>query len=67
METDHLKVALTGAWILGIAGVGYIRGATSFAAWVVLVVLSLAPPMVMARLWNTPAQSLSESIRAALR
>jgi hypothetical protein len=67
MQTDHMKVALMGSWILAIGALGYISGATSFAAWLALAVVSLAPPAVMARLWNTPAPSMSESIRDVLR
>jgi hypothetical protein len=67
MLSDYRKVALMGAWILAIGIVGYISGATSFAAWVVLAVLSLAPPVVMARLSSAPARSMSESIREVLR
>ena len=67
MESDYLKIALIGAWILGIGTLGYVYGVTSFTAWIALAVLSLAPPVVMARLWSSPAPSMSESIREVLR
>lgn len=67
MESDHVKIALVGAWILGIGTLGYVSGVPSFTAWIVLAVLSLAPPVVMARLWRSPAPSTSESIREVLR
>ena len=67
MQTDHVKAALMGAWILAVGTLGYVYGATSFAAWTALAVLSLAPPAVMARVWSAPAPSMSESIRDVLR
>ncbi|HTM04551.1 MAG TPA: hypothetical protein VL173_13665 [Vicinamibacterales bacterium] len=67
MHTDHVKVALMGSWIVAIGALGYLAGVTSFAAWAALTVISLAPPAVMARLWNKPAPSMSESIQDALR
>ena len=67
MQNDHVKTALMGAWILAIAGAGYVSGTTSFAVWSALAVLSLGPAVVMARLWSTPAPTMSESIRDVLR
>jgi hypothetical protein len=61
MQTDHVKAALIAAWILAVGG------ATSFAGWTVVAVLSLVPPAIMMRLWTAPAPSMSESIRDVLR
>ena len=66
MRNDYVRVALMGAWILGICSVGYASGAATLAAWVVLAVLSLAPPVVMTRLSSAPTRSMSESIQEAL-
>jgi hypothetical protein len=67
MQTDHVKAALIAAWILAVGGVAYLSGATSFAGWTVVAVLSLVPPAIMMRLWTAPAPSMSESIRDVLR
>jgi len=67
MRNDHLKIALMGAWILGIGAIGYVSGATSYGTWIGLAVLSLAPPVVAARLWSEGGPSTSESIRDAIR
>jgi hypothetical protein len=67
MNSDHLKTASMGIWILAVGAVGYVAGATSFAVWGSLVVLSLAPVMVLARLWSAPDPTMSETIREALR
>ena len=63
MQTDYVKAAVMAAWILAVGTLGYVSGATSFAAWAALAFLSLAPPAVMVRLWSSPAPSMSESIR----
>ena len=66
MQTDHVKAASMGAWILAVGTVGYILGTASFAAWMVLAFLALVPPAVM--LWlSAPSRSMSESIRDVLR
>jgi hypothetical protein len=67
MQTDYVKAASMVAWILAVGTLGYVSGATSFVAWTVLAVLSLAPPAVMMRFWSAPAPSMSDSIREVLR
>ena len=56
-----------GGWILAVGALGYISGVSSFGAWAAVAVLSLAPPVVMARLWSAPEPSMSESIRDEIR
>jgi multisubunit Na+/H+ antiporter MnhG subunit len=67
MQTDYVKTALMGVWILAVGVLGYVLGATSFVGWTVLVAMALTPPVLMTRLWRAPSQSMSESIREALR
>ena len=67
MQTDYMKAALIGVWILAVGVLGYALGATSLVAWTVLAATALTPPVLMMRLWRRPAQSMSESIREALR
>lgn len=67
MQTDRVKAALIAAWILSIAVLGYVFGATSLVGVTVLAAIALTPPIVMMRLWNTPDPSMSESIRDVLR
>jgi hypothetical protein len=67
MQTDHVKMALMAAWVLAIGTLGYVSGTTSLAMWTVLALVSLLPPVVMARLWSTPDPSMSETIRKELR
>jgi hypothetical protein len=67
MQTDYVKAALVGAWILIVGALGFAFGVTSFAGWAALAVLSLVTPAVMLRLWRTPSPSMSETIRDVLR
>jgi hypothetical protein len=67
MQTNLVKAALMGIWILAVGAFGYASGTTSFATWTLLVLVSLAPPVVMGRLWSAPAPTMSETIRKALR
>jgi hypothetical protein len=67
MQTDHVKAAVAGAWVLAVGAVGYLVSATSFPAWAGLALLAFVPPAIIMRLWSAPAQSMSETIRKALR
>lgn len=67
MQTDYVKAALTGVWILAVGVLGYVSGTTSFAGWTVVAIVSLVPPAVMVRLWSAPTPSMSETIREVLK
>jgi hypothetical protein len=67
MRNDQVKAALIAVWILAVGVLGYVLGATSVVGWTVLAAMALTPPVVMMRFWSAPAQSMSESIREALR
>jgi hypothetical protein len=66
MQTNFVKAALMGGWVLAVGAFGYMSG-TTFAGWTLLAVVSLAPPMLMGRLWSAPPPTMSESIRKVLR
>lgn len=67
MQTDHVKAALMGAWILSVGVLGYVSGTTSFAGWTLVAVLLVVPPALMVRLWSVPPPTMSETIRDVLR
>jgi hypothetical protein len=67
MPTNFVKAALTGAWVLAVGAFGYMSGTSSFAGWMILAVVSLAPPVLMVRLWSAPPLTMSETIRNVLR
>ncbi len=67
MQTDQVKAALIGTWILVVGVLAYISDPTSLVGWSVLAAVAVTPPVIMMRLWREPAQSVSESIREAIR
>jgi hypothetical protein len=67
MQTNLVKAALMGAWILAIGAFGYMSGTTTVSGWALLAVVSLALPVLMGRLWSAPSPTMSETIRKALR
>jgi hypothetical protein len=67
MQNNSVKAVLMGAWILAAGAFGYVSDTTSLAGWTLLAVVSLAPPLLMGRLWTAPPATMSETIRKALR
>jgi len=67
MQTDHLKAAVMGAWILAVGVLVYVLAPASIIGWSFLAAVAAIPPLVMMLLWRVPQQSTSESIREALR
>jgi hypothetical protein len=67
MQTNLVKMAVIAAWVVAVGALGYITGATSFAGWTLLAVVSVVPPALMMRLWSPPAPSMSEAIREVIR
>jgi hypothetical protein len=67
MRLEYTKAAFAVVWILLIAVVGFVAQAASVAGWTVLAGLAVLPPIVMWRMWTAPRQSMSESIRSAIR
>ena len=67
MQLQQTKVIAAGGWILATTAIGLVANLTSRSSWMVLALVALIPPVVFWRFWNVPAQSMSESIRKALR
>ena len=69
MQTQHLKVAIIGGWVLGLGVLAFATNLSSVGGWTVLVGLGLLPPLIMLKTWNppAPAQTMSESIREAIK
>ena len=69
MQTELMKKAIIGGWVLGLGIIAFSLNVTSVGAWTVLVGLGLLPPLIMLKMWNPPgpAKSMSESIRDAIK
>lgn len=69
MQTELVKKAIIGGWVLGLGVLAFSLNVSSVGAWTVLVGLGALPPLIMLKLWNPPgpARSMSESIRDAIK
>jgi hypothetical protein len=62
-----MKTAIIGAWLLGLGAIGVSVDVNSFSGRLLMVGLGVLPPMVLLRIWQQPAPTMSESIREVLR
>lgn len=64
---NSIKVIATVLWVALIGIAGLAGKLQSPSAWVLSAVAAFLPPTVMLWRWNTPPQTLSESINEARR
>lgn len=67
MQPEHMNSAFVGAWAVGLGAVALAVDLSAIGGWVLLVGLALLPPLVLLRIRNSSAQSMSESIREVLK
>ena len=67
MRLQSTTAIAAGGWILAMIAIGLVANLTSPSIWAVLALVAVIPPVVLWRFWNVPDQSMSESIRKALR
>ena len=67
MKIESIQALIVGGWLLGLGAIGLSVNLTSVAGWSLLVGLGLLPPVIMLRMWKQPEQTISESIREAIR
>jgi hypothetical protein len=67
MQLRQTKAIAAGGWILATIIIGLVANVTSMSSWAVVALVGLIPPVTLWRFWNVPDQSMSESIRKALR
>ena len=67
MQLKTLKIVLASVWISAMLIAGLVGQLNSVSSWALLAAVALLPPIVVMRRWNTPAQTMSESIREARR
>ena len=66
MTLEYTKASFAAVWVLAICAIG-LAGEVTFAGRMVLTAVAVLPPLAMWRLWTAPRQSMSESIREAIR
>jgi hypothetical protein len=67
MYRKHAKTAIVAGWILGLGTIAWSTTLASAGGWTLLLGWGLLPPLLLIRLNKQQEQSLSESIREALR
>jgi len=71
-HTDHMQPhsitsVIAASWIVAILLVGRFYSVTSVLGWALLAGFAVLPLLGMLRLWNTPRESMSQTIQKALR
>lgn len=66
MKLEKLSLASAG-WVLAWAGIVLLARPGSIMGWGLLVGGGVVPPYILLRMWRPPAETLSESIREALK
>ena len=67
MQLQYTKALAAAGWVLITVAIGLVAKLTSPSSLAVLALVAVIPPVVLWRFWNVPDQSMSESIRKALR
>ena len=67
MSSEYMKATAAGLWVLAICIAGVASDAASASHWILVAGVAIVPPVLVRTLWPTPAETLSESIKQALR
>ena len=67
MYRKQTKTAIIAGWLLGLATIAWFTTLASDGAWILLFGWGLIPPALLMRLRKQQEQTMSESIREALR
>ena len=67
MQLEHMKAGLALGWVLTCGVMAVSLNVSSASSWTLLMGLGVLPPLMLLRLWQAPAQTTSESIRAVLK
>lgn len=67
MSSEYVKATAAGLWVLAICIAGVASDATSVSHWILVAGVAIVPPVLVRTVWPTPAETLSQSIRRALR
>jgi hypothetical protein len=67
MSGKRAKTAIIAGWILGLGTIAWSTALVSVGGWTLLLGWGLVPPLLLVAVRRQQEQSLSESIREALR
>ena len=66
MELQHIKMVVSGLWVATAVLLAIVVDPAR-AGQITIAALGLLPPLALMLLWNDPAQTMSERIRAVTR
>ncbi len=67
MQLMSLKIIVATAWVLAVCIAGIVGSVNALSTWAALAGIAVFPPLVMMWRWNSPRQTMSESIQEVLR
>lgn len=67
MQLETKKLIVAAMWILTVCIAGVTAGVGSLLGWAMVAIVSVMPPLFVNQLWAAPPQTISQSIREAIR
>jgi hypothetical protein len=67
MQLESIEATVANVWVSAVCTAGIAGDLRSLSGWTVLSDLAVLPPLAMMSRWNSPRQSMSESIQEALQ
>ena len=67
MTSQQIRITSAATWMAMAIALGWTADIRSSWGWVMLMVASMGPALTVRHFWRVPAQTMSESIRAAQR
>lgn len=65
MQLERIKWAVSTAWVMAAATLGFFVRDLTWQIWAAFVALALLPPLALLFWWTDPAETMSEAIHAA--
>ena len=63
MQLEHMKTAVAVAWLLTWGAMAVSLNISSASSWILLIGSGVLPPLMLLRMWQPPAQTMSAGIR----
>lgn len=67
MKLEKVSLLAAAGWVLAWTGIVFLVHVGSTMGWLLLIGAGVVPPCILLRMWRRPAQTMSESIREALK
>lgn len=67
MKLEKVSLLAAAGWVLAWIGIVLLVHLGSTMGWILLVGVGIVPPCIILWMWRRPAQTMSESIRDALK